>query len=400
MVSSASQNKILRQAAVQSTRFYLPRLDVMRFFSFLAVFVFHIAFMDGWIDFAAKGILPTLRTALFNSGRFGVDLFFTLSAYLITELLLREKDQSDSNSIDIKSFYIRRILRIWPLYFTALLATCAVTAIATRLGIFHFLPRIQFGCALSAALFVLNFALALNPLDVGGLITHLWSISVEEQFYLVWPLIMRRLSRRSLLPTGLLILALTNVLRITAIMHGARGPAIWFNTFYRLDPIAIGILVSACLNGRTDWPILSRLSSPLLVAGVLFWIAAGLCPLHNTEAGALATALAFPAAALGSGAFLLATIGAADSTSKVWKSDRFTRLGQISYGLYVFHYPIIGVLGIELKHIFSGWTLHLAVPLVGLGLTVICARVSFDKLERPFLRLKSHFQPVKTAGAY
>src|ERR1700677_566011 len=113
MVNSANQTKVLTGAAVQSKRFYLPRLDVMRFFSFLAVFAFHIAFMDGWIDFAAKGILPTLRTAFFNSGRFGVDLFFTLSAYLITELLLREKEQSDSQSIDIKSFYIRRILRIW-----------------------------------------------------------------------------------------------------------------------------------------------------------------------------------------------------------------------------------------------------------------------------------------------
>jgi peptidoglycan/LPS O-acetylase OafA/YrhL len=399
MANSANQKAVLTRRGVQPERFYLPKLDVMRFFSFLAVFVFHIAFMDGWIDFAAKGVLLTLRTALFNSGRFGVDLFFTLSAYLITELLLREKEQSSSRRINIKAFYIRRILRIWPLYFTALTATCLFTEIAISLGIFHFLPKIQIRCAASAAFFVLNFFLALNPTDVGGFITHLWSISVEEQFYLIWPLLMRRLSRNNLLTAGFLILALTNVLRITAVVHGARGPAIWFNTFYRLDPIAIGILVSACLDGRIDWPILSRLSSPLLVGGALCWIAAGLCPLHNAAASALATVLAFPAAALGSGAFLLATIGASHSASRVWKSERFTKLGQISYGLYVFHYPIIGVLGIELKHIFSGRMLHLAVPLVGLGLTIVCAHVSYEKLERPFLRLKNHFQPARTAAA-
>jgi peptidoglycan/LPS O-acetylase OafA/YrhL len=97
-----------------SGSFYRPELDTLRFFAFLGVFVFHMAPLTietyeplGWIA-------PWL-VAWFSSGAFGVDLFFALSAYLITTLLLREKETR--GSLDVRNFYIRRILRIWPLYF-------------------------------------------------------------------------------------------------------------------------------------------------------------------------------------------------------------------------------------------------------------------------------------------
>jgi peptidoglycan/LPS O-acetylase OafA/YrhL len=386
--------------AAQEQRFYLPRLDVMRFFSFLAVFLFHVAFWEGWIDVGARGISPTLRAAIFNSGRFGVDLFFTLSAYLITELLMREKDQASTHAIDLKSFYIRRILRIWPLYFTVLTGIFVGTHICKALNVFHALPSISFCSFWAAACFSLNFFFVAHTSEIGGLIAHLWSISVEEQFYLVWPLIVRYLTRRNLRAAGLCMLALTNVLRILAVvLCGARGPAIWFNTFLRLDPIAGGILIAALLDGRTDWPVLRRLGAPLLVGGSLLWIGAGLCPLHNNDGGALATILAFPAAALGSAAFLLATIGASRSTARIWTSSKFTRWGQISYGLYVFHYPILGVIGLELKRVLSSWLLGLTLPLVAFVLTVIFASFTYEHLERPFLRLKSRFQHVKALSA-
>src|SRR5216683_2029643 len=111
-----NEDPAARESIVRG-RFYLPTLDVLRFFSFVAVFVFHVGFLEGWTEAGAPGALPALRGAFFNSGRFGVDLFFSLSAYLITELLMREKEGAVNRSVDIKSFYIRRILRIWPLYF-------------------------------------------------------------------------------------------------------------------------------------------------------------------------------------------------------------------------------------------------------------------------------------------
>src|SRR5689334_20593410 len=90
--------------ALKQNSFYLPELDTLRFFAFGAVFVNHIA-----LDLGTNSIFAYV-------GGHGVDLFFALSAYLITELILREKERF--KRLDVKAFYVRRILRIWPLYFT------------------------------------------------------------------------------------------------------------------------------------------------------------------------------------------------------------------------------------------------------------------------------------------
>src|SRR5436305_10886285 len=103
-------------AAPVAGRFYRPELDGLRFFAFLGVFVFHAA--PRTLEFyAAAGYprwLTNLLISVFGAGAYGVDLFFALSAYLITSLMLRER--ATTGSFDLRSFYVRRILRIWPLY--------------------------------------------------------------------------------------------------------------------------------------------------------------------------------------------------------------------------------------------------------------------------------------------
>src|SRR5579859_4496379 len=94
--------------------FYRPELDVLRFFAFLAVFVYHTLYVP--LDHLVGRGVPTwfaqLQVSISRAGAYGVDLFFALSAYVITELLLREK--AHRGTLDVKAFYIRRILRIWP----------------------------------------------------------------------------------------------------------------------------------------------------------------------------------------------------------------------------------------------------------------------------------------------
>jgi peptidoglycan/LPS O-acetylase OafA/YrhL len=111
-------NKILdvsRPVGPAVNRYYRPELDCLRFFAFFAVFTFHSPGGDA-AYFSARHIpLAALVASVTSAGRFGVDLFFLLSAYLITELLLRE--QNLFGRLDLRSFYVRRILRIWPLYF-------------------------------------------------------------------------------------------------------------------------------------------------------------------------------------------------------------------------------------------------------------------------------------------
>src|SRR5579871_6137530 len=106
-------------------RFYQPELDALRFFAFFGVFLFHAAprYIEFYDHAGAPRWLGNLLISAFGAGAFGVDLFFALSAYLITSLLLRERNAT--GTLDLRGFYMRRILRIWPLYF-AFIAFAAI----------------------------------------------------------------------------------------------------------------------------------------------------------------------------------------------------------------------------------------------------------------------------------
>src|SRR5215469_2773011 len=157
------------------TRFYLPELDSLRFFAFFAIFLWHIRPIAGWVAVAPhRNVTETLPIALWRAGEFGVDLFFTLSAFLITELLTREKFQF--GRIDVRSFYVRRILRIWPLYFGFLGVLFLSLAILPG-------AHVPWRALPGFAVFLGNFVMyrgVFVPLSLG----ILWSVSLEEQFYL------------------------------------------------------------------------------------------------------------------------------------------------------------------------------------------------------------------------
>ena len=106
----------LRVGNTGKARFYQPKLDAVRFFAFLAVFLFHFSHpVDFYVEHGVPRFVAQAANDLMGAGVLGVDLFFVLSAYLITELLLREKRKT--GTLDVPSFYLRRTLRIWPLYF-------------------------------------------------------------------------------------------------------------------------------------------------------------------------------------------------------------------------------------------------------------------------------------------
>src|SRR4029077_16699431 len=115
--------------AARVERFYRPELDELRFFAFLGVFIFHAAprTMDFYNAAGAPHWLSNLLISTFGAGAYGVDLFFALGASLITSLLLRER--AATGALDLRGFYVRRILRIWPLY----LAFVAFAALAAMI---------------------------------------------------------------------------------------------------------------------------------------------------------------------------------------------------------------------------------------------------------------------------
>src|SRR6266700_5155227 len=217
-------------------RFYRPELDALRFFAFFGVFLFHaVPRVTSFYD--ANGI-PRWFTAtiipVFTSGAYGVDLFFALSAYLITSLLLRER--ATTGNLDLRSFYLRRILRIWPLY----LSFVAFAALFALLAPAQHLPwRYTVGYSLLAG----NWIYTIYGLPASFAIP-LWTVSIEEQFYLTWPLAFRKASLRQMLRIAVGILITANVVRVTLAASGASLQAMEYNTLTRLDPIALGILIA------------------------------------------------------------------------------------------------------------------------------------------------------------
>lgn len=359
---------------------YHPELDVLRFFAFLAVF-FHHALPGDASYYIRGGVWPTATEWLLTmkeAGAYGVDLFFVLSSYLITELLLRE--HASTGKFNIPAFYLRRALRIWPLYFTFLAATVfLIPAILPN-------DRLAPVYAVSFALFVGNWACASYGLPF-SVASPLWSISVEEQFYIGWPLLLRFFGIDRIKILALLLLAIALVTRVFMAANGFEHPAVWCNTLARLDPIAIGAVLAVFLSGRT--PQLSNVRRVVLggvaIAGFLF-VARYLKQDGPTSIAAyLVTALA--------GVLLLVAFLKADAPLlRVAPFSWLVYLGRISYGLYVFHLlaltlvtQLILVPQLGVKFSFEGRLI------VSFLLTVVLAAASYRWLEQPFLRLKKRF---------
>ncbi|HVN63628.1 MAG TPA: acyltransferase [Candidatus Binataceae bacterium] len=359
-------------------RFYVPELDSLRFFAFFAVFIHHAT------GPAAMSWQPGVARSLAEAGGLGVDLFFVLSAYLITKLLLRE--QTAEGKIDVRSFYIRRILRIWPLYYF-------------YIGVAYVLSRLITQLAFAPSYLVLLLVFLGNArMPPYNFVTLLWSVSMEEQFYLLWPLVIRGKSRRGVAMAAVTMLVIASISRFLVIRLGYLNPPMWINTFTRLDPFAVGILVAALrLDEIAELNLVVRMGLVLAGAGAWFF-AVHYCDFYTYIPTMIHAMVGYPAVALGSGAFLLASLGAGKAGARFMLNGRLRYLGKISYGLYVYHLLALifadFVCNRMLGKSVTGQPLWIEWPIAfstGFLLTVLLAMASYRWLESPFLRLKDRF---------
>jgi peptidoglycan/LPS O-acetylase OafA/YrhL len=384
--------QLIRPAAAD--RFYRPELDMLRFFAFISVFLYH----------GLPGVVPTLHsgvavqatlfeTTVKGAGRFGVCLFFLLSAYLITELLLREK--TNTGTIHVKSFYSRRILRIWPLYFAFLFA-----GVFLGLAIKNYrleAHRIAAFLLLAGNWYVARIGCSASP------IAPLWSISVEEQFYLAWPWVVKLGGRTWTCITSMILLPLSYACLYGLSRAGAdAGSNIWLNSFVQFQFFALGALLALHLRGRVPTLGLAPRMGIFAVGFTAWLIADGVLRLHGTDA--IVAGYAFVAA--GCLLFFVSFLGMLPR----WLPKPLVYLGKISYGLYVFHMLCLSVSWKlfwvserqrSLLHTtaWNGTVLVVRVVLillVSMGLTVICASLSYRFLEQPFLNIKERFAFVRS----
>jgi len=373
-------------------RFYHPELDVLRFFAFFLIFLHHSMPHDP-VFYTRLGSSPTLASllaGLASTGALGVQLFFLLSSYLVTELLIRER--ASRGHIDLKAFFVRRILRIWPLYFGFLAFAWALQWLIPG-------QHIGWRAGLAFALFVGNWWVVFVGFP-SSIIFHLWFISLQEQFYLFWPATMRKLSERGLLIVAVALLVVANLSRWYLAAHHTWESRLWANTFVQLDPIALGIILAVLLAGHAP-RLAPMLRASLFIGGfTCIVLAASYFRIKFDPLTMSRVLLGYPIAALGALALVLASLHgengwpASTSSWRMWGLRPLIYLGQISYGLYVLHILGLMISDYTVQHQDSSLGRYLFRNTVAFSITVALASISFRWLETPFLNLKRRFSRV------
>jgi peptidoglycan/LPS O-acetylase OafA/YrhL len=356
---------------------FIPELDGLRGIAVSLVLLFH------------------LQVPLFGIGWCGVDLFFVLSGYLITTILLWTKDSPGF----FRNFYARRVLRIFPLYFSALSIVFFVALpVAERLHLAHSVPVSE---QLWYWLYLSNWRNASG--HILYYLSHFWTLAIEEQFYLIWPLIVFFLSRRSLIKVcaGTILICLAS--RCALCWNGAWTEFLHRGTFFRMDDLAWGALLALAATDPQSSLQLKRRGkigvslAILVLAGILILVGPGALSLPMMSIGY--TALGLTSACL----VWIASrrSGRLEWSSRILNLGPLRNFGKYSYGIYVLHYPIVillqlgsGRLAAKFPWAPSNAALLVLRIVLGFGLSYLAALLSWNLLEKPFLRLKDRFTYV------
>lgn len=357
--------------SVPDRKFFRPELDALRLFAFLSVYLYHCSYLP-----QNRG--GTLKQALVYSGAFGMCLFFFLSSYLITTLLVKEF--AKTGTINVPFFYARRVLRIWPLYF-AFLAFCYLV-----LGRIYPFYAPTWKSLLAFVLLAGNWWAMIGP--VASPIFPLWSISLEEQFYLFWPTLFKRLSRKNFERMAWLTIPVSLVSVAVLRYAGAPWWVIWWNTLGQVQFFGMGAVLA--LHG--DWmpsAISARKRGLCFMLGIAAWMVGGLA--NYVDGGLAPVALSFSYAFALVGVLLLfrSFFGAKNIPQCI------LYFGKISFGLYVLHQIALDLTSLAWNHYLPSAS-RMPICAIALLATATLAHLSFTYFEKPFLRYKQHFTVIAT----
>jgi len=370
-------------------RQHLPALDGVRAAAVLLVLLAH-----GTARFEPGGLhMPV--------GWIGVDLFFVLSGFLISNLLFREDDRF--GSISLSRFYVRRSLRIWPLYYGVLLLYAFVLPHVDEeiFGrVFVSADREEYGAYREALwphwLFLQNYLVDAHDVRMG--LSLFWSLAVEEHFYLVWPLLVVLIPRRHL--GWLLVLITLGGMAINALTAFQVLPTIGRGqaaTHLRLSALGAGCWAAYLHNYRPGWLAWLRRRR---VGYWLAWLAIAFVVWQRSSGSwgripipEVLVALRF-LPAMATAVIIVVLVGRDVPRSPLLSCRPMVTIGKISYGIYVLHPLVLGFVAARLRpQAASWWHAPLGLLLFGVG-AVALAGLSYRFFEAPILRLKERFARV------
>jgi peptidoglycan/LPS O-acetylase OafA/YrhL len=359
---------------------HCPELDGVRGIAILLVTLYR--FIKEW-DPSAHWVLGFSKTYC-EFGQRGVDLFFVLSGFLITGILLHTKPSPGY----FKNFMVRRALRIFPLYFSALAVCLFVLPPILATNAFD-LPRNN---QLFLWTYTSNVYMAWNNTWCFGPLDHFWSLAVEEHFYLVWPAVVFCFSSKALIRFSLLMVFVVGIARAIVALSPEYGLAVDTLSLFRCDALMLGAVLAAAmrngLSSDTVTAVSKHLLPVLLVACSVVVLAGSRClGLTHTLFGLLWVALLA----------VVVTRSRSHRMSRYLRSPWLLWLGKYSYGMYVIQLPLVTLLPLSWIASQMPWLRNaspfLSVPYVValFAITSALAFVSYHLLEKPFLNMKRFF---------
>ncbi|MEO8086213.1 MAG: acyltransferase [Bacteroidota bacterium] len=372
----------------EKQKVFFPNLDGLRFFSFLAVFLLHVLVTDSRLIHESSWFKQAKFLA---HADLGVSFFFVLSGFLISYLLLMENQSR--GKIDVGAFYIRRILRIWPLYFFCVIYGFIITPyLRTWMG----QSPVENANPVLCSTFLNNFDRIWNGPPQSAVLGVLWSIAVEEQFYLLWPLLLL-LTPRKYYPAIFFSVITASIIYRSFVKTGVAE----YHTLGVISDMAIGGLAAfLALRNQFFEKLFLKIPKPWTLA---FYIVTALLILFWYQVFTWPILIVLRRVIMAS-CFVWIILEQNYNANSLFKISNFkiiSRLGKYTYALYCLHPIGISVTVVALRHFgmnqYAWQIIFVQIP-VSLLASILLSYVSYHAFEKHFLKLKERFAYI-TKGA-
>jgi len=359
---------------------YIKPIDGLRALSIILVIFFHSNLFVGYWD------NHSVAFNVLNSFDAGVSFFFLISGFLITGILV------DTKQVDgfFKKFYARRFLRIFPLYYLILIFAFLVVPQFEH-------PRLEKWSNVESSwywLFLSNYYIALKGQFQHGLVDLSWSLSIEEQFYMLWPLVVFYLKPRNIFRVSIFCILFSLSLRVLLKVNGVGDLAIHVFTFTRLDGLCLGAILALGYRKMVKLPDLSKV--PYLIGVIPLIIHYILILRTDSFSLFLRGTLSYTLVAFFF-AFIFMKVISSEKT--IFNNPLLIMIGKYSYGIYLTHYPIASFLKPVVSSILESnystlgviYLLQLAYSSAVLVISLAVSFCIFHAYEKHFLKLKKYF---------
>ena len=381
-------------------KIYFSGLNGLRFFAASAVIFHHCEQYKYWDNlpnlWGADGWVGVFIDAL---GHKAVSLFFVLSGFLITYLLLAEIKKTET--VSLKKFYVRRILRIWPVYYVVLIVAFFIFPFVIDIGSWNETLKDNYLVSLGLYLFIFPNLLRATSVQVVGA-NQAWSVGVEEQFYLVWPLLVKWFHKSFV--KFLIVFVLLKFAIQYACLWGLNNfdnlliagvldkiHTVW--ELLQIEQMAVGAFGGWYLFNKND-KFLKWMYSPLVQIITIGMFISFFFVDYHFFGDTLLEGLVFLS--------LIMNVSTNPSFFLKLKSKRYDLLGNISYGIYMYHTLCISLVISGLKFFNleeNTMAFNILLYTLSFGTTLMLSYLSYQYFEKFFLRFKEKFMVVKSSTA-